>query len=189
MDRESLEIAAHVARVFEELGIAYFLGGSAASSHYGIPRSTNDIDLIAAVRAEDVEGIVAALTDEFYVEPDVVADAVARGASFSLIHWEKVIKLDVFIAGSSRFRAKQLARAAAGQVLEFTFHIASPEDIILAKLRWYRDGGEVSDRQLEDVLGVITVQADRLDLDYLRTTADELGVRDLLETALANANH
>jgi hypothetical protein len=184
VDREALTIAAGVARVLDRLGIAYLLGGSAASSHFGVPRSTNDIDLVADVRADDVDALVEALTEEFYIEPDSVAEAVARGTSFSVIHWERVLKVDIFITGDSPFPTEQLRRATLESVAGLNFRVASPEDIVLAKLRWFRDGGEASDRQWEDVCSVLSIQADRLDLDYMRHWAADLGIADLLEQAL-----
>ena len=65
--------------------------------------------------------------------------------------------------------------------------VASASDVLLSKLRWYRLGGEVSDRQWSDVLGVARAQQGRLDLEYLRRWSTEQGTLDLLERVLAAA--
>jgi hypothetical protein len=99
-----------------------------------------------------------------------------------------MLKIDVFVAPPSGFRRAQLEHGRP-EVLDpgsnRTVPIATAEDTILSKLAWYRDGGEVSERQWSDVLGVMRVQGTALDLEYLRATAHELGVDDLLDRALA----
>ena len=188
MDPETLAICAQVTEILARLGISYVLGGSLASSKHGYPRSSNDADMVADIREDEVAALVAAFEEDFYIASEAVADAVSREASFNVIHYEKAVKVDIFVAGTSAFAREELRRATLGEVAGFVFRFASPEDTILAKLRWFRDGGEVSERQWTDVLGVLAVQAGRLDLPYLATTADDLGVADLLASALAAAN-
>jgi hypothetical protein len=106
---------------------------------------------------------------------------------FNVIHFDSLIKIDIYIAPDEAFARQQLERRrpeAFPPNLNQTIYLASPEDTLLAKLRWYRRGGEVSARQLTDVSGILKIQGERLDFAYLREWADKLGVRDLLERAV-----
>ena len=187
MEDEALGVVAEVVQALEQIGVAYALGGSFASSVHGRPRATNDADLVADVRLSHVEALTTALQDRFYVERAAVEEALQRGGAFNVIHYATAFKVDVFICGTSDFRRAQLARRQLQQVQEVGLHVISPEDIILAKLQWFRDGGGVSERQWRDVTGVITTQAQLLDLEYLRATAADLGVSELLTRALGEA--
>jgi len=180
--------AGRVAEVFDLLGIRYVIGGSVASSVYGDPRSTNDADFIADVRPEHTDGLVEHLSEEFYADREMIAEAVQREGSFNVIHYDLGFKVDVFVCGKDAFRAVQLVRRVPHQTEDGrSFDIASPEDTIVAKLRWYRIGGCVSERQWRDVLEVLCVQGPSLDEAYLETAAESLGVADLLAKAREEA--
>lgn len=192
MQNEPVEVTLKVSGVFEKLGVPYLIGGSLASTLHGMVRTTQDADLVAEMRLEHLQPFVAALKDEFYVDDEMIAEAIQRNSSFNIIHRETMFKVDVFIPRPRPFLRAQLARA---QKQTFTFEtevsakFASPEDTILAKLEWYRMGGEVSERQWRDVLGVLKTRAGDLDLDYLRTWAGELHVGDLLERCMKEAGY
>lgn len=176
---------------FEQLGIAYHIGGSVASSAHGVPRTTVDIDLVADLREEHVMPFVERLQDAYYVDEQMIRQALARRASFNLIHLATMLKVDVFIPKARAFD-REAARRAAPHALDEAedaraFYLASPEDVILAKLEWYRAGSEVSERQWSDVLGVMKVQAQALDFDYLERWAGQLGLADLLARVLTEA--
>lgn len=174
----------------ETLGIPYALGGSLASSAYGVSRATMDADIVAQVRAEHVAALVGALRSTFYIDEYAVNDAILNHRSFNVIHLASMIKVDVFIPKDRPFDVAELARRVpeiVSQDPERLVYIASPEDTVLAKLEWYRLGNEVSDRQWTDVLGVLKVQAARIDRAYLHYWAAELGINDLLERAFDDA--
>ena len=187
MQNEPVEVTLKVTEVFEKLGVPYLIGGSLASTLYGMVRTTQDSDIVAEIRIEHLQPFVAALQDEFYVDDEIIAESIQRHSSFNIIHRETMFKVDVFIPRPRPFLQSQLARA---QRQTFTFEtevsakFASPEDTILSKLEWYRLGGEVSDRQWRDVLGVLKTRAGELDLDYLWKWAGELKIGDLLERIL-----
>jgi hypothetical protein len=192
LQNEPVEVTLKVSRVFEKLGVPYLIGGSLASALYGMVRTTQDADLVAEMRLEHLQPFVAALKDEFYVDDEMIAESIQRNSSFNIIHRETMFKVDVFIPRPRPFLRSQLARA---QKQTFTFEtevsakFASPEDTILSKLEWYRMGGEVSERQWRDVLGVLKTRAGDLDLNYLWKWAGELHVGDLLERSMKEAGY
>jgi len=187
MQNEPIEVTLKVTDVFEKLGISYLVGGSLASTLYGMVRTTQDSDVVAEMRLEHLQPFVSALQDEFYLDDEMIAESIQRNSSFNIIHRESMFKVDVFIPSPRPFLQSQLTRA---QRQTFTFDIeisakfASPEDTILAKLEWYRMGDEVSERQWRDILGVLKTRAGELDLKYLHEWAKELSVSDLLKRAL-----
>ncbi len=173
----------------EELGVPYHIGGSVASSLYGLPRLTIDVDIVADLRMGHVRPLVNQLQTIYYIDEDMVRDAISRHSSFNIIHQDTILKVDVFIPKSRLFDQEELRRAQQEVLLEGTrpFNMASPEGTILNKLEWYRMGGEVSDRQWNDILGVLKVQGTNLDMAYLQKWSANLKVTDLLERALVDA--
>ena len=190
MTRDFERAVAPVVDLFEEIGVEYYLAGSVISSLFGIARATADVDVVAQLRFEHVETFVSRLADTYYVDEDAVADAIRRASMFNVIHLDTMLKVDVYIASTSFDRSALSRRQRDSLVVDEPareFAIASAEDVVLHKLRWFRDGGEVSDRQWGDIMGVLRVQGDRLDVDHLRRWASVLGVADLLERALRDA--
>jgi hypothetical protein len=180
-----IEVLLSVTQILDELSIPYLVGGSIASSLQGFPRITNDADIVADIQLNEVSKLFAALKDEFYIDEQVVRKAVLERRSFNVIHFDSVFKIDIYLP--DEFGQQQLKRRRPETLLSHstqTAYASTPEDTILAKLSWYRRGGEVSPRQLSDVAGVIKVQDQRLDISYLREWADKLNVRDLLEKVL-----
>ena len=181
-----------VIQVFEALGIRYQIGGSVASSAYGIARSTLDVDLVADLHENHVRPLVEKLHSAYYIDEDRVRDAVGGRSSFNLIHLESVVKIDVFVLKSRPYDAAAFARTRLESLEEGgparQLCIASPEDVILNKLDWYRQGGGVSERQWNDVLGVLKVQRSSLDMEYLQRWALVLGLSELLQRARSDAD-
>jgi hypothetical protein len=190
VQNEPIEVTFKVTDVFEKLGIAYLIAGSLASTLYGMVRTTQDSDIVANMRPEHLQPFVSALQDEFYIDEEMIAESIQRNSSFNIIHRETMFKVDVFIPRPRPFLQAQLDRAQRQTFsleTEMSAKFASPEDTILSKLEWYRMGGEVSDRQWRDIIGVLKTRAGELDLEYLRKWATELHVNDLLERALGES--
>lgn len=177
--------------VFQRLGVGYCVAGSVASSAHGIARATLDVDMVADLRPAQVAPLVAALSSDYYVDLDAAADAVTRRSMFNVVHLATMLKVDIYVLTARPFDRESFGRRRPA-VLEDrddapTYALDTAEDTVLHKLEWYRAGGEVSDRQWGDVVGVLQVQAGALDLEYMRNWADQLGVSDLLERALVEA--
>ncbi len=191
MPGDSIRVTLLVTDVFEKLGIRYAVGGSLSSSLHGVMRSTLDVDIVADMRLEHIQPLVAALSPEFYADDEMMRGAIEQHSSFNLIHYETSFKVDVFIPKARVFDLMQLGRRALTTVAtdpERSLYVTSPEDVILSKLEWYRMGGEVSDRQWRDILGVMKTQAGGIDLEYLREWAKELKVSDLLKRAITETS-
>jgi hypothetical protein len=151
-------------------------------------RASVDADIVADLRLEHVERFEKALGDYFYHDSTAIRRAIELRRSFNVIHLESMFKVDVFIPKHRQFDEAQLQRRKAHIVAvnpERLAYVASAEDTVLAKLDWYRAGGDVSEQQWRDVLGILRVQRGRLDVEYLRSMAETLGITDLLDRALA----
>jgi hypothetical protein len=187
---EAFQVLLEVTRVLEELDVPYVVGGSLASSLHGIPRSTQDADLVAALGVVHVQPFLARVEGAFYVSPERVASAVRLRTSFNLIHLKTMIKVDLFVFSETPLARQEMARRQVlpipGEV-DAHLQVASPEDTILQKLLWYRKGGEVSERQWHDILGVIKVQGSALELGYLKEWAERSGIADLLARAFTDS--
>lgn len=170
MQGETTRITLLVAQTLERIGIPYAVGGSLASSLHGVMRSTLDVDIVADMKLEHIPALVGALAQEFYADAEMMQDAIAHRSSFNLIHYETAFKVDIFIRKLRAFDQMQLARRQTTVITadpEGRVYVVSPEDIILSKLEWFRLGGEASERQWRDILGVLKTQAGALELNYL----------------------
>jgi len=175
---------------FEKLGIAYYIGGSVASSAYGIARATMDVDLVANIEINQVNRLVKALETDYYIDAEMIRDAIHRRSSFNLIHLDTMIKIDVFIVKDQPYDSEAFTRRQLDTLDEESsrkFYLSSPEDIILNKLQWYQSGGGVSEQQWKDVLGILKVQGNKLDLEYLKYWASRLNLSDLLSRSFDDA--
>ncbi len=175
--------------VFEHFSIPYYIGGSVASSVYGKRRATQDVDIVAAIQPQHVQTLVKLLENEYYIDGAMIKDAIRHQSSFNLLHNDTGVKVDVFVSKTSAFAQHELHRAREEMIEPGTrpFYFATPEDIILNKLSWWKMGGGTSTRQWNDLVEVIRHQAKVLDRSYLRQSAPHIGVIDILEQALTDA--
>lgn len=187
MKPEPLGIILLVIDAFEKLHIPYFIGGSLASALHGSARSTLDADFVADIEPKQVKALVEFLQTDFYIDEEMISGAIQNQSSFNIIHLASSFKVDVFIPKDRRFDQMQFQRRQR-EVVESDpqreVYVTTAEDIILVKLEWYLMGGEISDRQWRDILGVIKVQGRKLDMDYLKVWSNELRISDLLQKAL-----
>lgn len=181
---EPITVTLLVIDVLKSLGVPYAIGGSLASALHGKARATLDSDLVVDLQSQHAGPLVQALQDAFYVDETAVRQAIEHQSSFNLIHLDTMFKVDLFVAGKRPFAQTQIRNAQTIVVAtgpERAARFTSAEDTLLAKLNWYRLGGETSERQWRDVQGIIELQGPRLDWAYLQTQAAELNVADLLD--------
>lgn len=171
-------VAAHL----DAAGVPYMIAGSFASTYYGVPRSTHDIDIVIDPTGESLTALLAALPDEqYYVDRDTARDALRRRSTFNVIDFASGWKLDLIIRKARPFSVSEMSRRQLGELFGATVAIATAEDAIIAKLEWAKLSD--SERQLRDVAGVVAVRAAALDVAYIETWVAELG----LETQWARA--
>jgi hypothetical protein len=192
IDPQILNAIMPVIAAFNQLGIEYYIGGSVASSIFGIARMTLDADIIADVRSEHAGALADILMAKgYYADAAMMRDAIKRRSSFNLIHTESMLKIDVFVLKDTPYAGIAFQRKIQRQVDDADSHavlnIGAPEDILLNKLEWYRLGGQVSDRQWNDVIGLIKVRAGLLDKGYMDQWAGTLHIADLLDRAYREA--
>jgi hypothetical protein len=183
---DAIGIALKVARALDAVGAAYFLGGSLASSLQGEPRATNDIDFVIALPVGKVSALRDALGSDFEVDLDMLREALLHARSANAFYLPLVTKIDFFGRGYEPFDESEFGRRSAVRVRASgeSLVVKSAEDTVLRKLLWFRDGGEVSDRQWRDVVSVLRVSKNSLDETYLTSWASRLGLTALLARAM-----
>jgi hypothetical protein len=185
-----IEVVERFIDVLDRLGISYAIGGSLASSAYGTARFTQDADITVQPFSRVAEEFYVLVKDEFYISEEAMREALRSHGSFNVIHFETSIKIDIFVQGPSQFEQRLLARRRKAKLSDTgsrDLDVVSPEDIILLKLCWFDMTGGTSQRQWDDVLGVLAVQGDALDFEYLTASARELGLEELLNRARGEA--
>jgi hypothetical protein len=166
-------------RRLEALEIPYMVAGSVASSHHGLPRATNDADIVIDPSPEALEALVSALaTDGYYVDARVAREALRARRLFNVIDPQSAFKIDFIIRKERPFSREEFSRRERRDLGGLAASLATPEDTILSKLEWARKAGG-SDRQLDDALGVLRVGGGRIDRAYVAHWAAALGVEDL----------
>jgi hypothetical protein len=179
---------AGVADILDALNVRWAVGGSVASAAHGEPRATNDVDLVAVLTEAEARTVVLRLGGDYYADGDSAAEAVRLRGSFNIIDRRSFIKLDVFVPGPGPLGLGQLDRKRDLDVFPSMrpVPVLGPEDVVLQKLRWYRLGGEVSDRQWRDIVSVLRLVRSELDDRYLNDVAAGAGLTTLLERARAD---
>jgi len=171
----------------ERAGVRYAVGGSWASTAFGEPRLTNGVDILADFAAENVDCFFAGLPETFYADPEEAEAAVRVGRPFNVIYMPMVVKFDFFSARAFPLGLQELDRAvflAGSGLSDDPTPFVTPEDILLAKLHWFREGGEVSTVQWRDIEGIVRSCRGTLDQGYLNENASRLGISGLLEKAV-----
>lgn len=178
------ELLRLVVGVCERLSLPYLITGSLATIFYGEPRFTNDIDIVIDLPAERVVELCAAFpSPEFYVSREAAERAVARKSQFNVIHPRSGLKVDFIVPAQTDFNRGRLARArSVHPAHDYVAAFASPEDVILMKMLFYREGG--SEKHLRDIAGVLKVSGDQLDRGYIDSWAQRMELLDLWHALL-----
>lgn len=169
------EFLARIVAALNRAGIPHMVAGSFASTHHGVPRTTQDIDLVIEPQPSTLRAFVAGLSpDAYYVSEEAAVDALRRRGMFNIIDMATGWKVDLIVRKARPFSVEEFARRTPARLLGTEVYIATPEDTILSKLEWSAASG--SERQLRDVAGVLAVKRGELDLAYIERWATELGV-------------
>ncbi len=174
-----LDVLKDVISRLEKAGFGYMLTGSLAMNYYAQPRMTRDIDIVVALDSKDVHRILETFGKDYYVSEEAVINAVKEAAIFNLVHLKSVVKVDIIVLKTDKYRQHEFSRRVSVEISDFTAWIVSKEDLILSKLNWARDSK--SEMQLNDVKNLLATSPD---MEYLQQWANELGVRELLEECL-----
>jgi hypothetical protein len=171
------EVLRRIIQALENAGIAYMLTGSFASAHYGVPRSTQDIDLVIEATAAQLQTFVQSLSaDEYYADLDAALEAQRKESLFNAIDLATGWKIDLIIRKSRSFSREEFSRRQIVDVQGLPLFVATAEDVILAKLEWAKLGN--SDRQIEDVAAILRLQSEILDKRYLERWIAELELNE-----------
>lgn len=176
------EILKEIIDKLEKHEIAYMITGSFASNLHGIPRATFDIDIVIEPSIEKIEKFLDDVKDKFYLELEMVREAVKRKSMFNIIHYETAFKIDFIIKKEGEYFEKEFERRKVYNFAGKPSFFATPEDTILSKLLWSKKGG--SEKQFKDALGVAKVQKENLDFEYLKKQSEKLRIKDLFEKLL-----
>jgi hypothetical protein len=182
---EHADLLHYLAETFERLQLPYLVTGSTATIAYGEPRFTNDIDVVVDLPASQIDALLTAFPDDqFYISRSAVEAAVARQHQFNIIHPTSGLKVDVIVASHSEFDRTRLRRARRLPVLkDRDVSFASPEDVILKKMQYFEEGG--SEKHLRDIAGVLLIQGEDIDRDYIKSWAQRLGLAEIWSLALS----
>jgi hypothetical protein len=186
---QELEILKSLTEVLEQMDISYAIGGSMASSIYGKVRFTQDADITVEPFDNQADKLFEILKPQYYISKEAMYQALMQRRSFNIIHLESAFKIDIFIRKDTAFEKQLITRRRTLKLsdsLEKSFSVISPEDIILLKLQWYCDSGH-SERQWNDVVGILTTQREKLDFHYMRKWSDILGINELLEKVISES--
>jgi hypothetical protein len=182
--------ATETASLFERLGVPYVLSGGVATIVYGEPRSTLDVDFAVHMQEGQARRLPQLAGPSFLVDPEAAIEAARASSMFTMVHAESFMKIDVHVVprtGLHRLEIERGRRQRLGPGYPDEIRIVTPEDLLLQKLRWYLDGGGVSEKQWRDVLGILKVRGHSLDFDYVRRWATELDTLEVLDRALTAA--
>jgi hypothetical protein len=181
---EQSDLLRHVCKILEDLGLPYLVTGSQATIAFGEPRFTNDIDIVVALTPERLDQFAQCFPeDEFYLNRAAASDAIARRSMFNIIHPTSGLKIDVIIPGNSDYEQSRFDRGRKVQITQdFAATFASPEDVIIKKLQFYKIGN--SDRHLRDIAGVLKVSGETIDRDYITAHAVMFTVSEIWQRVL-----
>lgn len=178
---EQSDLMRTVIRALETLRIPYMITGSQASAYYGEPRFTRDIDIVADIKPGQVNEFAAFFPPgEFYCDKDMIMEEITTRGQFNIIHAGSGLKIDIILTKKTEFSHTEFSRRRKSAVFpdqEGAF--ASPEDVIVKKMEFYKEGG--SEKHLRDITGILKVSGAEVDVRYIAEWAARLGVMEIWE--------
>jgi len=184
---ELAELLHRVTAALEALDIPYLVVGSMATIAYGEPRFTRDIDVAVRLEKQDIGRLRSEFPEEeFYLSPEAAGEAIEHSGQFNILHPSSGLKIDLMVAGKSEFDESRFSRSRRLPIGPSSAAVfASPEDVIIKKLEYYRQGE--SDKHLRDIAGVIKVMGDDLDQGYIEAWSRRLNLESLWKRVLEQA--
>lgn len=178
------ELLKHLINVFEKFDIEYFVAGSIASIFYGEPRFTNDIDVVADINENHISKLLKSFPEEeFYLSEEAIRDAIKHRYQFNIIHPSSGLKIDIIVSGKNDFMDSQFARKKRITPVEGTqANFSSPEDIIIMKMVYYKEGN--SEKHLRDIIGILKISENVIDKEYIENWVNKLGLSDIWKVIL-----
>ena len=172
------ELLQKIIGVFENLSISYLVTGSVASMDYGEPRLTNDIDIVADIGLSHIPGLLAAFPKEdYYIDEEMIKEAIYRIGQFNIIHPASGLKIDIIIKQDTPFDQSRFERTRGIYPGNYSAVFASPEDVIIKKMEYYKLGG--SEKHLRDITGIIKISEESLDKEYIAQWAIQSDLKDI----------
>jgi len=182
------ELLKKIVDVFEDLQIPYLVTGAVASIAYGEPRLTNDIDIVADLKEDHVEGLLRAFpADDFYIDEEIVREAIQNHGQFNIIHPSSGLKVDVMMKKNTphdKIRFERIRRIYPMESYQASF--AAPEDVIIKKMEYYKEGG--SDKHLRDIAGILKISVESVDRNYIFEWAQRLGLLEIWDAIQKKLN-
>ena len=175
----SNEVVLAVVEALEAEGIPYLLAGAYSVSVYGVPRSTKDADFVVQLRPEAVTALLARLGSGFQLEPQMSFETVTGTSRHVIRVVDNPFLIELFYLSDDAHDIERFARKRKGPLLGKDVFYPSPEDVVITKLRWSRQGQRGKDT--DDVRNIVAVQGDNLDWDYVHRWCDQHGTRELLD--------
>lgn len=175
---DELDILKSVTERLEAAGILYMVTGSMAANFYTTPRMTRDIDIVVELTEADISRVVSLFQNEYYIDHEMVQQAVHNQSMFNMIHNALVVKVDCVVRKDSEYRREEFRRRRPVSLAGQRVSLVAPEDLILSKLDWAKESR--SQMQLDDVRNLLR-SVQELDLGYLDRWVDRLGVGALYQ--------
>ncbi len=173
------EVLQIVIATLEKNNIPYMLTGAIAVNYYGRPRLTHDVDIVVNIEKKHIESIVDAFYQEFYLSSEGIEDAIKHHTVFNIIHHETGLKIDFWMLRDEEYDKTRFSRRESQTIFDREMYISSAEDMILVKLLWYKES--TSEKHIMDVKGILQVQGESVDNNYLEKWAEKLNVREILK--------
>lgn len=178
------ELLHKIVEAFEALSIPYLVTGAMASITWGEPRFTNDIDIVAELNVKHIAPLEAYFPKtEFYFDERMIQEAIKSRGQFNIIHPASGLKIDVYVSKRTPFDRSRFARRRKVRLTgDCEAYFAAPEDVIIKKMEYYRQGG--SEKHLRDITGILTISGGQIDGQYISEWASRLGLLEIWNAIL-----
>lgn len=181
------DLLRYLVEALEELGVDYMISGSQASLYYGEPRFTQDIDVVADVKPSHLPALVRRFpAPDFYLSEEAARDAIGTRGQFNIIHPASGLKIDVIVKKDTLYDRVEFDRRQRQPIVPGKdAYFARPEDVIVYKMLYYREGG--SERHLRDIAGMLRISGSEIDVEYVAEWAQQLGLTEIWKVVLNQA--